>query len=229
MSEENKETSVNKEEIKKETTDTVNQVKETIKNVDIKNDTKEATGFVASMFKDPFATVKEMANDNKNKHFKTAIIFIIVWTAVIFIKSLSLKYWSFNAIFKNILDLIKVIIAPTLGIVVMSCIIYLMNKENKKSLITIITMVTSAKIPVIIASVISLLTIFSSSAYKITSPISSFASVISVILTYFTAKSIIGEEQNSKFFKKFVIIEAMYYIAYLVISFLEIYIYKIII
>lgn len=224
MSEENKETSVNKEEIKKETTDTVNQVKETIKNVDIKNDTKEATGFVASMFKDPFATVKEMANDNKNKHFKTAIIFIIVWTAVIFIKSLSLKYWSFNAIFKNILDLIKVIIAPTLGIVVMSCIIYLMNKENKKSLITIITMVTSAKIPVIIASVISLLTIFSSSAYKITSPISSFASVISVILTYFTAKSIIGEEQNSKFFKKFVIIEAMYYIAYLVISFLEIYI-----
>ena len=224
MSEENKETSVNKEEIKKETTDTVNQVKETIKNVDIKNDTKEATGFVASMFKDPFATVKEMANDNKNKHFKTAIIFIIVWTAVIFIKSLSLKYWSFNAIFKNILDLIKVIIAPTLGIVVMSCIIYLMNKENKKSLITIITMVTSAKIPVIIASVISLLTIFSSSAYKITSPISSFASVISVILTYFTAKSIIGEEQNSKFFKKFVIIEAIYYIAYLVISFLEIYI-----
>lgn len=224
MSEENKETSVNKEEIKKETADTVNQVKETIKNVDIKNDTKEATGFVASMFKDPFATIKEIANDNKNKHFKTAIIFIILWTAVIFIKSLSLKYWSFNAIFRNILDLIKVIIAPTLGIIVMSCIIYFMNKENKKSLITIITSVTSAKIPVIVASVISLLNIFSSSAYKITNPINSFALVISIVLTYFTTKSIMGEEQNSKFFKKFVIIEAMYYIAYLLISFLEIYI-----
>jgi len=81
-----------------------------------------------------------------------------------------------------------------------------------------------SKIPVIIASVISLLTIFSSSAYKITSPISSFASVISVILTYFTAKSIIGEEQNSKFLKKFVVIEAIYYVCYVVVSLLGIYI-----
>lgn len=218
------EQNVNTEEIKKETAETVNQVKETIKNVDIKNDAKEATGFVASMFKDPFGAIKQIVNDSTNKHFKTAIIFIAVWTIVVFIKALSYRYWSFNALFRNVLSLVKTIVAPALGIVVMSGIIYFMNKENKKSLITIITTMVTAKIPVIVAAVISLLTVFSSSASKITSPISSLASAVSVVLSYFAMKTIFNEEQNSKFFKKFVAIEAIYYVAYLIISFLEIYI-----
>lgn len=222
--EENKEQTVNTEELKKETVDTVNQVKETIKNVDIKNDAKEATGFATSMFRDPFGAIKEIVNDESNKHFKTAIIFVAIWTIVVFIKALSIKYWSFNALFRNILSLVKTIIAPALGIVVLSGIIYFMNKENKKSLVTIMTAVTTAKIPVIAAAVISLLTIFASTAYKITTPITSLCSVISIVLTYFAAKTICGDEQNSKFFKKFVIIETIYYVAYILISFLEIYI-----
>ena len=220
----NSEQNLNTEELKKETVETVNQVKETIKNVDIKNDAKEATGFVTSMFKDPFGTIKTIVDDSTNKHFKTAIIFVAIWTIVVFIKALSIKFWSFDALFRNMLSLIKTIIAPALGIVVLSGIIYFMNKENKKSLVTIMTAVTTAKIPVIVASVVSLLTLFSSSAYKITSPFTSLCSVVSVVLTYFTAKSIFKEEQNSKFFKKFVAIEAIYYVAYILISFLEIYI-----
>ncbi len=220
----NVEQNLNTEELKKETVETVNQVKETIKNVDIKNDAKEATGFVTSMFKDPFGTIKTIVDDSNNKHFKTAIIFVAIWTIVVFIKALSLKFWSFDALFRNMLSLIKTIIAPALGILVLSGIIYFMNKVNKKSLVTIITAVTTAKIPVIVASVVSLLTMFSVSAYKITTPFASLCSVVSVILTYFTAKNIFKEEQNSKFFKKFVAIEAIYYVAYILISFLEIYI-----
>ena len=221
---ENKEQNINTEELKKETVEAVKEVKETIKNVDIKNDAKAATGFVASMFKDPFGAIKEIANDSNNKHLKTAIIFIAVWTIVVFIKALSIKHWSFDALFKNILSLIKTIIAPALGIIVYSVIVYAMNKENKKSIVTAITAITTAKIPVIVAAVVSLLTIFSASAYKLTNPFASLCSVISIVLTYFSAKIICGEEQNSKFFKKFVIIEAIYYVAYILISFLEIYI-----
>ena len=103
---ENKEQNINTEELKKETVEAVKEVKETIKNVDIKNDAKAATGFVASMFKDPFGAIKEIANDSNNKHLKTAIIFIAVWTIVVFIKALSIKHWSFDALFKNILSLI---------------------------------------------------------------------------------------------------------------------------
>ena len=222
--EEKEENKVNTEEIKKETVETAKQVKDSIKNVDIKNDAKEATGFVSAMFKDPFTKIKEIVEDKENKNLKLAIIFIVIWTVAVFIKALAAKYWSFSAVFRNVLSLIKTILAPVLGILVLSAIVYFMNKKEKKSLATIITSITIAKIPTILASVISLLTIFSVSAYRITSPISSLCSVVTIILTYFTIKAIFNEEQNSKFLKTFVIIEAIYYVAYLIISFLEIYI-----
>lgn len=225
----NEEQNVNTEEIKKETVETVNQVKETIKNVDIKNDAKAATGFVSSMFKDPFGTIKQIVADHSNKHFKTAIIFVIVWMVVELIDSLFGGYYSYNRFsfhlaFKQILEVIKSVIAPALGIVVLSGIVYVMNKENKKSMITNITAITTAKVPVILASIVSLLTIFSTQIGQITRPFASFCYVISIVLTYFATKTIFGEEQNSKFFKKFVLIEGIFYIAYFVISFLGIYI-----
>lgn len=225
----NEEQNVNTEELKKETVDTVNQVKETIKNVDIKNDAKAATGFVSSMFKDPFATIKQIVNDSSNKHFKTAIIFIIVWMVAALVSSLfggyySLSRFSFNLAFKQILSIVKAVIAPALSIIILSGIVYFMNKENKKSMITNITAIVTAKIPVIIASVVSLLTIIDSKVSLVTSPFAALCSVISVVLTFFTTKTIFGEEQNSKFFRKFVIIEAIYYVAYILVSLLGIYI-----
>lgn len=229
--EENKnvEQNVNAEEIKKETVETVNQVKETIKKVDIKKDAKETTGFVKSMFKDPFGTIKQIAEDSSNKYFKTAIILVVLWMIVELIDILFAGYYlsssmSIRFAFKQILSIIKVAVAPALTIIVLSAITYFMNKENKKSLITNITAITTAKIPVIIANAVSLLTIISTDIGKITRPFASLCGVITTVLTYFTIKNLFGEEQNSKFFKKFVIVEALFYVAYFVISFLGIYI-----
>lgn len=221
-----KETNVNTEEIKKETVETVNQVKETIKNVDIKKDAKEATGFVSSMFKDPFGTIKQIVNDSTNKFFKIAIIFMSLWIVAIFIGNLfetSMTRFSFNLAFKQILSIIKAVVAPLVGVIVLSGIIYLMNKENKKSITTIMTAIVTAKIPVIIATAISLLTIIDYKISYITAPFASLCNVITVVLMYFATKSIFGEEQNSKFLKKFVIIQTIYYAIYIVISFLGIY------
>ena len=135
--EENKEQNINTEEIKKETVETVNQVKETIKNVNIKNDAKEATGFVSSMFKDPFGTLKQIVNDNTNKYLKTAIIFVIIWMIAILISklfSVSISSFSVKIAFSRVLSIIKAVIAPLVGVVVFSGIVYFMNKENKKSI-----------------------------------------------------------------------------------------------
>lgn len=220
------EQNVNTEEIKKETVETVNQVKETIKNVDIKNDAKEATGFVGSMFKDPFGTIKQIVSDNANKHFKTAIIFVIVWMAAILISrlfSVSISRFSVSLAFSQILSIVKAVVAPLLGVVVLSGIIYFMNKENKKTITTILTAVVTAKIPVIISTIVSMLTLIDSKISLVTSPFASLCSAISIVLMYFTTKTIFGEEQNSKFFKKFVIIEAIYYAAYIIVSLLGIY------
>lgn len=215
---------VDTEEFKKETVDTVNQVKDTIKNVDIKKDAKEATGFISEMFKDPFAKIKEIVEDKQNKSLKIAIIFVVIWVVAIFIKALAAKYWSFDALFRNILSLGKTVVAPVLNIIVLSGIVYVMNKKEKKPFANLLTSITIAKIPVILASVVSLLVLFSSSASRIVIPFTSLCTIISIVLTYFTIKAIFKEEQNSKFFKTFVIIEGIYYIAYILISFLEIYI-----
>lgn len=218
----------NVDEFKKETVDTVNQVRETIKNVDIKNDAKEATGFVSSMFKDPFGNIQQIVNDNSNKHFKTAILLVIVWMAIILIDRIFGAYYapggfSVSFAFKQILGFVKAVLGPVVGVVVLSGIISIMNKENKKSLITTMTAIVTAKVPVIIATAVTLLTIIDTKISTVTVPFASLCSVISIVLTYFATKTIFGEEQNSKFFKKFIIIEAIYYIVYIVVSLLGIY------
>lgn len=223
--EENKEQKiVDTEDLKKETVNTVNQVKETIKKVDIKNDAKEATGFVSAMLKEPFAKIQEIAHDTTNQNFKTALVLIVVWMISILVRKLALQNWVYTNFFRVSLSLIKSTIAPVIGILVLSLIIYCMNKKSKKSLVTTVTAVTIANIPTILTSVIQLLNIISTSISKLTNPIVNFGGVLTVILTYFTTKALFEEKENSKFLKKFVIVEAIYYVAYLVISFLEIYI-----
>ena len=59
MEENEKNFNVNTEDLKKETSETVNQVKDAIKNVNLKNDTKEAKGFFFSFFKDPLGEMKK--------------------------------------------------------------------------------------------------------------------------------------------------------------------------
>lgn len=218
----NEEKIVDTEGLKKETVDTVNQVKDTFKNVDIKNDTKEATGFVSAMFKDPFAKIREIATDSQNKNLKTAIIFLVIWMLIEFfialVTTVSFKYWSGNIFFSRIWSIIKVTIAPLLSILVLAVIVFVMNKKSKKSLLTTITSITIAKIPQVIATIVSLLTLISIDASKLTNRFSSFCYVISTVLVYFSLKSIFEEEQNSKFFKTFVIIEGIFYIVAVLFS-----------
>lgn len=224
----NQEQTIKGEELKKETAQAVNQVKDTIKNVDIKNDAKEATGFVKSMFKDPFATIKNIADDSTNKTLKMAIIFVAIWVIAEFldviIPVITSRYWTGSLAVERILRIIKYTIAPVISVLVLSGIVYFMNKENKKSLLTTITSIVVAKIPVILASVVSLITLISSNASPVTSRFSSFCSVVSIILVYFSAKALCGEEQNSKFIKKFVLIYAIYYVVSLVAYYLGLYI-----
>lgn len=223
--EENKK-QVNTEELKNETVNTVNEVKETIKNVNIKEDTVATTNFVKELFTNPLEKIKEIVSDDSNKYLKYAIIILAVWVISIVIKSLFAfsGSWGFSIAWKSLLSIIKSAVAPVLGVLATSIIILMFSKENKKKLTTIITAVTTAQIPVAIADILRLLLIVSSSISKLLTPFTGFCSAISLILVYFTAKSILGVEKNSEFLKKFILIEACYYVVYFVLTFLEIYI-----
>lgn len=74
-----KENNAKTEELKKEATDTVNQVKDTIKNVDIKKDSIETKGFVVEMFKNPLGKIKEIVDKDTSKYFTYGIIILAIW------------------------------------------------------------------------------------------------------------------------------------------------------
>lgn len=226
----NEENKVNTEELKNEATNTVNQVKDTIKNVDIKKDSLETKGFITEMFKNPLEKIKEIVDNDNSQYLKYAIIILVIWAAAELIKrcfSYSFSYsswWSLSTIGNSIWSIIAATIAPIVSILVMSVIVLIMNKQNKKPLTKLITVVTTANIPVVIASVVGILTSIVSSVSTITIPFTSLCNTISIVLMYFTLKSVFKVEKNSDFIKKFVIIEAIYYVAYIVLSLLKIYI-----
>ena len=217
------ETSVNgTEKLKNETVDTVKQVKESMKNVDVKEEAKATKGFVVEMFKNPLGKIKEIATDNSNKYFKTAIVLVIIWVVAALIGSISFKYFSWKLFGETILGYIKTILAPLISVVVMSLIIFLMNKKSKKSLVTVLTTVTTAKLPVILAKVISLLALFSYNITTITSRITSLCSIISTVFMFFAIRDLTEEKEDKKAFLTFVIVEAIYVVCAFVISFLGI-------
>ena len=214
-----------KEKVKTEATNTVNQVKDTIKKVDIKKDSVETKGFVIDMIKNPVEKLQEIVKKQSAKFFTYAVILIAIWmSAELISECFSIGVKGYTRFFNSILELVKVTIAPALGILIMAIIIMVRNKNNKKSLTTIITALTAAKLPRIIVSILSLLTIISVEVHKVISPLTVFAGAISTIFVYFVIKSVLGKNNDKEALKEFVIIEAIYCVAYFLLSFLGIFI-----
>ena len=62
---ENEENKINTEELKSEASNTVNQVKDTIKKEEKKKDSVETKGFVMEMFKNPLEKLKKLQKIQK--------------------------------------------------------------------------------------------------------------------------------------------------------------------
>lgn len=226
MEEKNEKFSIDAENLKNETVETAKKVKESMKGTNIKEETKATKGFILEMLKNPLETIKKVASDNSGKYFKIAIILIVSWTILVLINSTysTIHYWGFSRVLNNILSVLKKILAPAIGIIVYSLIVLLLNKGNKKTLTTVISTITITQLPIMFASLVSLLTIISSGISIITLPFSKLCTVISIVLGYFGFKNLFEEEKSKDFIKKYVLIQVIYYVAYIVIGLLEIYI-----
>ncbi len=224
---ENKEKTVDTDEILKETTETINEVKDQVKDSfkkdELKNSAKETTNFIVGMFKNPIGELKNISEDNSNKNFKYAIILAVIWILAEIILGIFYSSFSWNVI-KYLLPLIKIAVAPILSILIISLTIFILNKNKDKSLVTIMSVVTAAKLPIVIASVLNLLKLISRDVRTVTTPFGLLCGVISTVLIYFGAKFLLGEKDDKSYIKQFAIIEGIYYIAYIVVGLLQIYI-----
>lgn len=204
----NEKFSVDTEQLKNETKETVNQVKSSIKNVNFKQDAEETKGFVKEMISNPFEAVRKVANEEENV-FKKVIFLMIIFIAASIISQIIylIKYGSLTSIGSNIMDLIVAILNPIFYFVVPAIIILLINKQNKKSLITVISTVVVAGIPVICDEVLFILERILPGISIITSPIGTVLSSITIILTYFGIKELLGIDEHKEAIKKYVIIK----------------------
>lgn len=80
MADEEQKVSVDTEQLKNETKETVNKVKDSIKNVDLKKDAKETKSFLKEMFSNPFEAVRRVAEDGENVLSKVVFL-MIIWIA----------------------------------------------------------------------------------------------------------------------------------------------------
>lgn len=215
---------IDTEELKKEAANTIGQVKDTMKDIRIKDETMNATNFVKEMVKDPLSKTEEIAKDTDNKYLKTSIFMIIVWMAAKLIYEIIYKV-KYSYIGRSFLGIIKTTLSPLCIIFTLALIIFILNKKHKKSLTAVLSTVVTVYIPMCIASIISLLNLIDSGMYKITTPVSTLARFITVILSYFAIKDIFEEETELGTFKKFVLVELIFLGVSILVSFLGISMY----
>ena len=205
-------------------------------NANVKKQAKEATGFFKEFFKDPLGKIAEITKKPSTKYLKIAAIILVVWLVIIFMHNvfstaeiyLFSKYGSFPSFlehfFSKFLDIIKELIAPICSIAIISALAYGFSKEKNKSFMHIASSVTIAKIPVVIAEIVGLLTLVGSKITTVTIPFAGFCGILSIVLLFFTLKDIVGEKENKNIFWKFALIMGIYYAIEIVLSFLKIYI-----
>ena len=220
----NEKFSVDTEQLKNETKETVNQVKSSIKNVNFKQDAEETKGFVKEMFSNPFEAVRRVATEEENVFKKVIFLMIIFIAASVISQIISLiKYGRLANVGSNIMDLIVSVLNPILYILVPAVIILIFNKQNKKSLITIISTVVVAGIPTICNEVINIIERILPGISIITSPITTVLSAIALILTYFGIKDLLGIEDHKDSIKKYAIIKLISAFVLVILGRIEIY------
>lgn len=218
---ENEENIKEETNLKQEAANTINEVKEQMKNINFKEEAQAGKGLLMKLWKTPVKTIKEIAADKENKAFKTALLLIIVWAATALINRIIYYATSKYADFE-FLPTLKVTLAPVLRVLAMALALYIVNNRAKTSISKVLTSVSVAYIPSIISSLLRLLYHLSTRISTVISPISGLLSAITTVLMYFTVKEFTNKDEEENALKEFVKVEVVFYIISFAISFLDI-------
>lgn len=208
---ENEKISVDTEDLKNETKDTVNQVKETIKNVDLKKDAEATKGFVKEMFSNPIEAVKRASSGEEGILKKVIIIVLLHIVVMCAYKIIEvIRDYGITQILFHLDKIIWYSTKPLVSIILFSLMIYIMNKNNKKTLTSIVSTMVVATIPLVIFDLLELIRMvtYGVSAVAIfTNSLSTMFFGIYIIIAYFGMKEIFGITEENKAIKKFSLVQ----------------------
>ena len=183
------------ENIKNETKETVDKVKDTIKNTDFKKDANETTSFVKEMFFNPFEAVKRAA-DEENILGKVIILMIVFIAATVLQTVISLfKIGSLFSFRHNFLQFVFSFWRPIIMVLVPSIVFWLFSGEHRKKLVTVISTIVVAYIPKIANAILAIISTLVAKLSIATVPISATLSAVSIILLYFGFKELSQKEE----------------------------------
>ena len=208
-------------DVKNETIDAFNQVKDTVKNTDFKDEAKNTKGFLLDFIANPVGLLSSVANGLRSV-LGTTLFFMIVWIVISFVDrffdNIGLSY-KFST---KLLYLVKSITTPILTILIPAIVIYVLNKDNKKSLLIVIQVLILAYVPIIINRVITFVGgILGHGVLGYLSYITSVLSAIATVLRFFGIKELYGEEDHAKAFKNFFWVTLITQVCFLILSILN--------
>ena len=192
--------------------------------VDLKDGTKNSKDFFSSFFKNPINLFKKISKSKDLKLFNVSLFVLLIWILITFIHSLFSYSYDYDGL-THLLVIIRDLTIPILSVGFLSLIIHCINpnKDDNYRLTNTITAVIVCKIPIIFISFIYLLSLISDNVYFLLNPILYFCMAISTVFTFFAIKYLYGESEDARSFKMFLIVQLVFYIVYLFLSFLDIY------
>lgn len=193
---------------------------------DFSIDTEEIKKVLIDFLRNPVNKLKDIVRAD-NAYIKTALTLLIVWMAAAFIRQLCYIIDLSNpadlfryGLVESVIALVKEIISPCLSVLVFAVILMALNKGVKRSTISLATIIVFAKLPVIAASVFSILNAISVQFIGVTSIFAGLCQMASTVLLYFAVKVVYRDQDDNRLFRKFVVVQAIFYGVKFVFSFM---------
>ena len=218
--------SYDKEELKNQAKDTVNQVKESFKNTNFKDEANKTKGFVLKMISAPASAIKEVISENEN-YFSNAVMLVVAYMIAKLVQYVVYVGTSSYADFKLGEALIRVA-NPILFILAVTVPTYLF--AEKKNITTIISAIAVSRVPAIISCLaVALETII----YKILSlsiisyafsAVTSALSFIGTALLFLAISGFVSKDNGEdKQFRKVAVIMLVAYVIIEILTVLKVY------
>ncbi len=210
---------IDKEALKNQTKDTVNQVKETFKNTDFKKEATATKGFLLELTSKPITTIKSIVSEEQNRFSNAVILMICFVVSAIVDYIVNLLVYSYSTF--KIQTFVLTFISPFIFILAFATATYLLSGKNKKNITTILTGIIVAFTPYIIINVVDIVSTIVCKIISIGFIFSMFTSALRFAaygLAIYAIKGLISSNgDEDKDFRKAIVIV---FVAYVIINLL---------
>jgi len=208
--------------IMNESAEAVSQIKNVVKNVNIKEETANAKGFFTDMFSNPIGAIRSIPASG-GKHLNIALVVVAIWVVASFINALFSTFfvrlfgWNFANFLQQIARVVTSTISPIFIVLALSAATYLFFKDKIGKFMPLVITIAIASAPQAIATVLRIITLLIPGSFAVVGSINALLYLISIVLVYFGIKAF-SDEGDESFFKKFVLIQCVYFAARIVLN-----------